>query len=118
VTDGENFWPYCCRARIHCELGYFDGKIFEHEFIWLPPDDKIPVTDRHTLQSETLTLTIIWNPNGFHAINVLSKAFKFNTDHYSTHVLIPFAESCKTQAGKTDRKLIFNADSTCPRLQK
>jgi hypothetical protein len=30
VTDGENFWSSCCRDCIHCELGDFDGEIFEH----------------------------------------------------------------------------------------
>jgi hypothetical protein len=37
-------------------------------------------------------LTMVWNPNGFHVINVLSKPIKFNADYCITDVLIPMAE--------------------------
>jgi hypothetical protein len=60
-----------------------------------------------------LALTTVWNPNGFHIINGLSKGIKFNADHSITDVLILLAEWLKTQVGRTDRKLIVHADNAC-----
>jgi hypothetical protein len=80
-----------------------------HEFIWQPFHGKLPERERNTIQSEKMTLTTVWNPNGFHVINVLSKGTKFNPDHYITDVLILLAEWLKTQVGRTDQKLIAHA---------
>jgi hypothetical protein len=33
-------------------------------------------------------LTIVWNPNGFHFINILSKGIKFNAGHYIIDALL------------------------------
>jgi hypothetical protein len=33
------------------------------------------------VRSEKMMLTNVWNPSGFHVINVLSKGIKFNADH-------------------------------------
>jgi hypothetical protein len=45
----------------------------DHELIWLHPDGEIPERERCTIQSEKVMLTIVWNPSGFHLINVLQK---------------------------------------------
>jgi hypothetical protein len=58
--------------------------------------------------------TFVWNPNGFHVINVFSKGIKFNTDHYITDVRIPLAEWLKTQISRTNRKLIVQTENTPP----
>jgi hypothetical protein len=63
-------------------------------------------------------LAIVWNPNGFPVINVLSKGIKFNTSQPFTDVLIPLAEWCKTQISRTDRKLIVHADDARLHLAK
>jgi hypothetical protein len=68
----------------------------DHELIWLQADEKIAERERHTVHAEKLMLTIVWNPNGFHLINVLSKAIKFNTSHYVTDILVPLLEWRKT----------------------
>jgi hypothetical protein len=34
-----------------------------------------------------LMLMIVWTPTDFHIINVLSKGFKFNANHYVTESL-------------------------------
>jgi hypothetical protein len=39
-----------------------------------------------------MMLTIVWNPNGFHILNALSKGIKVNANHNITDVLIPLAE--------------------------
>jgi hypothetical protein len=54
----------------------------------------------------------VWNPNGSHVINALSKGIKLNADHYIADVLIPLAEWRKTQVRRTDRKLIVHTDNT------
>jgi hypothetical protein len=40
-------------------------------------------------------LTIVWNLSGFHFINVLANAFKFNARHYITNILGSLAD-CRT----------------------
>jgi hypothetical protein len=74
----------------------------DHKSIWLPADGKVPERERHRVQLEKLMLTVVWNPNCFHIINVLLKGIKFNADHYITDVFILSAEWRKTQVGKTD----------------
>jgi hypothetical protein len=59
-------------------------------------------------------LSIVWNPGGFHAADVLSKGIKFNADHYITDVFIPLAKCRKTQVGRTDRKFIVHIDNALP----
>jgi hypothetical protein len=49
-------------------------------------DENIPERERHTVQPAKLMLKIVWNPNGLHDINVLSKGIKFNADHYIANV--------------------------------
>jgi hypothetical protein len=55
-------------------------------------------------------LTIVWDPNDFQVINVLSKGIKFNINYYITEVLTPLVEWRKNQAGRTDPKLIVHVD--------
>jgi hypothetical protein len=43
-------------------------------------DEKVPEREHHTVHSHKLVLTIVWNPNGLHIVNVLSKGFKFKAD--------------------------------------
>jgi transposase InsO family protein len=65
-----------------------------------------------------MILTIVWNLNSFHVINVLSNWIKLNAEHYTTDVLIPLAEWRKTQIDRTDRKLIVHADNAPPHTAK
>jgi hypothetical protein len=50
----------------------------EHELIWAHPDAQIPERERHTVQSQKVMFTIVWNPGDFHLVNILPKGFKFN----------------------------------------
>jgi hypothetical protein len=60
------------------ESWYYLNLNTDHEHIWLEPDGEIPETERCTIQSEKVMLTIVWNPSGFDLINVVPKGFKFN----------------------------------------
>jgi hypothetical protein len=73
-----------------------------HELIWLQPDGEIPERERRTIQSEKVMLTIVWNPSGFHLINVLPKGFKFNASFYVTQILGQLSDWRRTQVGRTN----------------
>jgi hypothetical protein len=55
-------------------------------------------------------LTIVWNPSSFHFINVLSKGFKFNANHYGTNILDSLADWRTVQSLGSNRTLIIDAD--------
>jgi hypothetical protein len=68
-----------------------------HELIWIQPDQEIPERERHTVQSEKVMATMVWNPNGFHLIKFLPKGFKFNAIYDITQILVPLSVWCGTQ---------------------
>jgi hypothetical protein len=86
----------------------------DHELIWLQPDGEIPERERRTIQLEKVMLTIVWNPSGFHLINVLPKGLKFNASFYITQILGPLSDWRRTQVGRTNRKLWVHADNARP----
>jgi hypothetical protein len=59
-------------------------------------------------------LTIVWNPTGFHLINVFPQGIKFNTSHYVTDILVLLLEWRNTQISGSDRKFIVHADDARP----
>jgi histone-lysine N-methyltransferase SETMAR len=63
-------------------------------------------------------LTIVWNPGGFHLVNILPKGFKFNASHYVTQIFDSLSKWRKTQVGRTSRKLIVHADNARPHTAK
>jgi hypothetical protein len=56
-------------------------------------------------------LTMVWNPCGFHLINVLKKRGKFNAVHYGTEMLSLLSEWLASDAQEGDCKLIVYADN-------
>jgi histone-lysine N-methyltransferase SETMAR len=86
----------------------------DHEFIWFPRDEKVPERERHTVQSRKFMLTIVWNPRGFHLINVLPNGCTFSTDFDITDPLSPISEWRSTEARRDERKLIIHADNARP----
>jgi hypothetical protein len=59
-------------------------------------------------------LARVWNPGGFHLVNILPKGFKFNATYYVTQILDPLSKWRRTQVGRTNRKLIVHADNARP----
>jgi len=53
----------------------------DYESIWLPSGDTAPERERKMINSPKMMLTIVWNPHGFHVIDVLPKGYKFNSDY-------------------------------------
>jgi hypothetical protein len=53
------------------------------------PDAEIPERGRRIVQSQKVMLAIVWNPRGFHLVNILPKGFKFNASYDVTQILGP-----------------------------
>jgi hypothetical protein len=90
----------------------------DHEIIWAQPDAEIPEREWHTVQSQKVMLTIVWNPGGFGLVNILPKGFEFNASHYVTQILDPLSKWRRIQVGRTDRKLMVYADNARPHTTK
>jgi hypothetical protein len=88
----------------------------DHKMIWLQSDEKVPETERPTVQSKTLMLTIIGNSRGFYFINGLSNGCKFNASHYVTNILTPLADWHTVQGWESNRKLMIHADNARPHV--
>jgi histone-lysine N-methyltransferase SETMAR len=86
----------------------------DHELISVHPDADIPERERHTVHSQKVMLTIVWNPGGFHPVNILPKGFQFNASYYVTQILDPLSKRRRTQVGCTNRKSIVHADNARP----
>jgi histone-lysine N-methyltransferase SETMAR len=59
-------------------------------------------------------LTIVWNFGGFHVINVQPKGFKLNASFPVIQILVLISDWCRTQVGRTNRKLWVHADNARP----
>jgi hypothetical protein len=64
-----------------------------------------------TLSNPKSDGTIVWNPGGFHLVNILPKGFKFNASYYVTQILDPLSKWRRLQVARTNRKLIMHADN-------
>jgi hypothetical protein len=55
--------------------------------MWLPRNESPEIRERHMISSEKLTVTIAWNPDGLHGIEVLPKGHEFDVDYHCSSVL-------------------------------
>jgi histone-lysine N-methyltransferase SETMAR len=85
-----------------------------HESIWLPADEKVPERERKTVKSKKLMVTIVWNPNGFHFIDVFPNGSKFNAKYYTNKILSRVSEWRQETRGGATRRLIVHADNARP----
>jgi histone-lysine N-methyltransferase SETMAR len=70
------------------------------------------------ISSAKLSVTIAWNPNGFHVIEVLPKGQKFSTDYCCSSVLAKLSKIATQFRNETRRKLISHADHAPPHTAK
>jgi hypothetical protein len=89
-----------------------------HELIWLQPDEEMPERERHTMKSENVMITILWNPSCFHLVKLLPKGLRSDASSYVTQILDPLSVWCGMQIGRTNRKLIVHADNARPHTVK
>jgi transposase len=90
----------------------------DYDSIWLPPAEAPPTREKKMISSPKLMLTIVWNPHGFHIIDILPKGAKFNSDYYISHILTPLAEIKESIGVESQRKLIVHADNARPHTAK
>jgi hypothetical protein len=84
----------------------------EHKLIWLQPDEENPERERHTVQSESVTITMVWNPNGLHLI----KSYRKGSN--PTRVTRSFKFLIYSQIRRANQKLIMHADDVRPHTAK
>jgi histone-lysine N-methyltransferase SETMAR len=110
------------RDRAWHDIVTLDGPWFylstDYEFIWLPRDEKLPERERHIIQSKKFILMIVWNPCGFHLINVLEKGRKFNAGYYIAEIFEPLSQWRSIEAAGNERKLLVHADNARPHTAK
>jgi hypothetical protein len=82
----------------------------DHEFIWFPTGAPVFDRERHMIQFLKLMLIIVWNPHGFHLVDVLSKEMKSNRSYYVTRIFELLHEWKIHQVSEAIRKLIVHAD--------
>jgi transposase len=59
----------------------------DHSVQQLPPGEKSAVSERVTAQAPKLILTIVWNTDRFHVVEILPKAAWFNADYFCNSIL-------------------------------
>jgi hypothetical protein len=57
-------------------------------------------------------LTVVWNPDGFHSIDVLPNGSKFNTGHYISHILSLLPEILALYQDGPKRYFVIHVDNT------
>jgi hypothetical protein len=53
----------------------------EHDLMWTAPGEIVVDRERRTVQSPKFTLTVVWDPIGFHVLKALPKGRKFNAQY-------------------------------------
>jgi histone-lysine N-methyltransferase SETMAR len=83
----------------------------DHERIWLAPGEKVPDRERHMIQCPKMTITIVWNPSGFHIVTALPKGLKFNACYYTREILQEIKNWREQQGVGGGRKLCVYSDN-------
>jgi hypothetical protein len=58
----------------------------DQESIWFSAKDGAPQTERKIVSSPKMMLTVVWNSQGFHLIDVLRKGSKLHPGDYISHI--------------------------------
>jgi len=86
----------------------------DYEAMWLSSSETPPDRERHMVTSPKLMLTIVWNPDGFHVINVLPKGQKFNASYYVENILERVSQFAQASGGNRGQAFIVHADNARP----
>jgi hypothetical protein len=95
--------------EIHCHTGRNLVLLSRHfDRIWLPHDELALFFSKHTMASEKLMITVVWNPQGFRVIQSLPKGIKWTGRYDSDNILSQIA--ALRNVGR-HRKMIVHADN-------
>jgi hypothetical protein len=67
------------------------------------------------ISSPKIMLIVVWNPYGFHLVNVMPKGQKWTSQYYIDHIL---PEMCALRNAIDRRKLAVHADNAKPHVAK
>jgi hypothetical protein len=90
----------------------------EHDLMWTAPEEIVVDRERHTVQSPTLMLMIVWNPIGFHVLKALPNGCKFNAQYYTNDILIAISDWRRQTRGTRPNKLWVHSDNARPHTAK
>jgi hypothetical protein len=78
---------------------------------WLPPGEKPAVRERLTAKTPKIMLTIVWNTEGFHVVEIIPKGAKFDADYFCHSILRALVPD-DGDVGR--RKMVIHADTSRP----
>jgi hypothetical protein len=90
----------------------------DYEFVWLLRGEKVPEKERHTIQSKTFMLTIVWSLRWFYLIKYLEKDRKFDANYYVAEILESLSQWRSIKAAGNEQKWLVHADNARPHTAK
>jgi hypothetical protein len=73
--------------------------------MWTGPGEMVVDRERHTVQSPTFMLTVVWNPIGFHVLKALPKGRRFNAQYNTNDILVAISDWRRQIGGTRPNKL-------------
>jgi hypothetical protein len=106
----------------HCHLGrvvdLFIYLFSEHDLMWIAPGEIVVDRERHIVQSPKFTLTVVWDPIGFHVLKAFPKGRKFNAQYYANDILVATSDWRRQTGGTRLNKLWVHSDNAQPHTAK
>jgi hypothetical protein len=121
VEMSKTFLRHVCSAKHNAwrnfvtpdESWFYDDA--DYKSVWLSGDEKRPETERKTMTSPRLMLTIVENSAGFHFVDVLPKDVPFCSAFDLFHVMNPMWAAFRPDQQLPFRKFVIHADN--PRVR-
>jgi histone-lysine N-methyltransferase SETMAR len=86
-----------------------------HETVCIQAGQQPPEMVKHMMGDRKMTMSIVWNSQGFHLVDAFPKGQKFNANYYIDRILQPLLESRSTGGGPG---LIIHADNARPHIAR
>jgi hypothetical protein len=82
----------------------------EHDPMWTAPGEIVVDRGRYTVQSPKFTLTVVWNPIGFHVLKAFPQGRKFNAQYSISDILVAISDWRRQTGGTRPNKLWVHSD--------
>ena len=86
----------------------------DHEKIWLAPDDEIPLREKKMIFTKKYMVTIFWNLQGFHLVDILDDGLTFTADYFINNILQKIDEAYKGFPERAKRRITLHFDNVRP----
>lgn len=92
---------------------------YDHSKRWAVSLDNDEVFTNTGFQVQKFMFTIMWNPSGFHIIDIMRPKERFNTDYHINNIVRPLAEIFgQSTRKKLSKYLILHLDNARPHNSK